>query len=76
MKEDVKRIMAKVFKIDKGSIPDDIAYGDHEIWDSMHHLNLIVEFESYFGVLFEPEEIQSMTNIDNIVSCILQKKVQ
>jgi acyl carrier protein len=75
MKENVKKIMADVFSIDKGSIPDDISYGNHEKWDSVHHLNLIVELESHFGVIFEPEEIQAMTNIDNIVFCILQKKM-
>jgi acyl carrier protein len=75
MKEDIKRIMAAVFQADKGSISDDISYGNHEKWDSIHHLNLIVELESYFGVFFEPEEIQRMINIDNIITCIEQKKM-
>ena len=75
MKEDVKRIMAAVFLIDKGSVSDEIAYGTHEMWDSIHHLNLIVELELYYGVVFEPEEIQKMTNIDSIVDCIVQKKM-
>jgi acyl carrier protein len=74
MKEDVKRIMAVVFSIDEGSISDDIAYGNHEKWDSIHHLNLIVELESFFGVFFEPEEIQKMINLDNIVHYVGQKK--
>ena len=74
MREDVKRIMAKVFSVEPGSISDDIAYGIHEKWDSIHHLNLIVELESNFSVFFEPEEIQIMTNIDRIIDCIIRKK--
>jgi len=74
MREDIKKIMAVVFSVEQGSIPEDVAYGIHEKWDSIHHLNLIVELESYFGVLFEPEEIQTMTNIDRIVDCLTLKK--
>ena len=74
MREDIKKIMAVVFSVEQGSIPEDVAYGIHEKWDSIHHLNLIVELESYFGVLFEPEEIQTMTNIDRIVDCLILKK--
>ena len=29
-------------------------------WDSLRHLNLIVELESEFGVEFDPEEISGM----------------
>ena len=76
MKEDIKRIMAAVFQVDMGSIFDDISYGNNEKWDSIHHLNLIVELESHYGVLFEPEEIQKMINIDSILSCIEQKKIR
>jgi acyl carrier protein len=74
MKDEVKRIMADVFEVEKGSISDLIAYGNHEKWDSIHHLNLIVELESHFGMFFEPEEIQLMTNIDRIVYYIVKKK--
>ncbi len=74
MREEIKKIMAVVFSVEQASIPEDVAYGIHEKWDSIHHLNLIVELESYFGVLFEPEEIQTMTNIDRIVYCLTLKK--
>ena len=74
MRKEIKRIMAKVFSINEGSIEDNIAYGEHEKWDSIHHLNLIVELERYYNVLFEPEDIQVMLNIDRIIDYIIQKK--
>lgn len=74
MRDDIKKIMALVFSIDVRTIDEEIAYGTHEKWDSIHHLNLIVELESYYDVLFEPEDIQIMTNIDMIADCIAQKK--
>ncbi len=74
MRSKVIDIMAKTFSIDKSLIPADIAYGMHEKWDSVQHLNLIVELESGFGVYFEPEEILEMTSIDKIINCIEKKK--
>jgi acyl carrier protein len=35
-------------------------------WDSLRHLNLIVELELEFDVSFEPEEIAQMKNIASI----------
>jgi acyl carrier protein len=74
MRDDIKKLMASVFSVGVESIEDDIAYATHEKWDSIHHLNLIVEIESSYGVIFEPEDIQKMTNIDSIIDCIAQKK--
>ena len=35
-------------------------------WDSLRHLNLIVELESEFGVEFDPEEISGMKCFEDI----------
>jgi acyl carrier protein len=74
MKDDIKTIMAAVFSIDKELIDDRIAYGTNDKWDSIRHLNLMVELESHYDVIFEPEDIQIMTNLDSIIDCINQKK--
>ena len=37
-------------------------------WDSLAHLNLIVELESEFGVTFEPEDIGEMTSFEEVVN--------
>ena len=39
-----------------------------EKWDSLAHLNLIVELESEFGVTFEPEDIGEMTSFEGVIS--------
>jgi acyl carrier protein len=74
MRDEIKKLMANIFSVDINSIEDNIAYGSHEKWDSIHHLNLIVELESTYNVLFEPEDIQKMTDIDRIIDCIVIKK--
>ena len=71
MKDDIKKIMADVFMTDE--LPDDIDQKNFENWDSVQHLNLVVELEKNFSVDFEPEEIAEMTNLDKIESAIQAK---
>jgi acyl carrier protein len=73
MKERIKKIMASTFNLDLADISDDLAYGQHEKWDSIQHLNLIVAIEGEFNKSFEPEEIQEMTNIEKIIKYIESK---
>lgn len=35
-------------------------------WDSINHINLIVELELAFNISFEPEEIASMTDFNKV----------
>lgn len=42
-------------------------------WDSLRHLNLIVELESEFGVEFDPEEISWMKCFEDIERVLTQK---
>ncbi len=71
MKEDIKSIMSDVFMTDE--LPDDIEQSRFDKWDSVQHLNLIVELEQKFSVDFEPEEIAEMTNLEKIESAIRAK---
>ena len=44
-----------------------------EKWDSLAHLNLIVELESEFNVSFEPEEIGVMTDFKAVCDALNKK---
>ncbi len=44
-----------------------------ENWDSMRHLNLVVELEDVFDVSFEPEEIADMKSVAAIKSYLESK---
>lgn len=39
-------------------------------WDSMNHLNLVVELEMEFGISFEPEEMGRMVSFYDIKEII------
>jgi acyl carrier protein len=69
MKEKIKAVMSRVFQLDE--IPDNISQQNCAKWDSMQHLNLVVELEDAFDVSFEPEEIAEMKSLD-LIEGILQ----
>lgn len=44
-----------------------------EKWDSLNHLNLIVELEDEFETEFEPEEIAEMKSFDDVKRILSSK---
>ena len=42
-------------------------------WDSINHLNLIVELEDSLNIQFTPEEIESMKSVEILLN-LIQKK--
>ncbi|MFA5229752.1 MAG: acyl carrier protein [Candidatus Methanofastidiosa archaeon] len=70
MKEKIKEIATEVFEV---QVHDDTNQNNCENWDSLRHLNFIIELETEFDVSFEPEEIASMTSL-SIVESMIQEK--
>ena len=73
MKDKVKEIMINLFELDN-STNDDISQSNTDKWDSLNHLNLIVEIEDEFNISFTPEEIASMLSLDDIVKKLKKNK--
>ncbi|MDR0603814.1 MAG: acyl carrier protein [Bacteroidales bacterium] len=71
MKERIKKVVSQVLKTD---VDDNTSQNTCASWDSLHHLNLIVELETEFDISFEPEEIAIMKSIDAIERMIETKK--
>jgi acyl carrier protein len=70
MRERIKQIMARVLKTE---VSDAASQTNCTEWDSLRHLNLVVELELEFDVSFEPEEIALMKDI-NAIETILKTK--
>ena len=70
MREQIITIMAGVFEMNPQDFPEEVTQNTIEDWDSLRHLNLIVELEEAFDKSFEPEEISEMTSLDKIMEMI------
>ena len=73
MEERVLEILRQVFGLEE--VGRDISQKNCDAWDSMGHLNLVVELETAFDVSMEPEEIAAMKSFDDIVSLLKKKMV-
>lgn len=70
MKEKIIDLMSEIFELPVNEFPAEITQENIDNWDSLRHLNLIVELEDAFDKSFEPEEISEMTSIDKIIEFI------
>lgn len=71
MENKVLGIMRSVFQTER--VDETCSQQNCEKWDSMNHLNLIVELEMELGVSFEPEEIAQMRDFHEVMRIIKSK---
>jgi len=71
--ERVRGIVADVLAIPAAQLTLQSSSKDIEGWDSVHHLNLVLALEQEFDLQFEPEEIDIMTSIEQVVSIMESK---
>lgn len=71
---EIKEIMSKVFEIDVNTISDNASQKEINKWDSLQHLNLIVEIEDKYNISIDPEDISEMITIDKIIEIVKKYK--
>lgn len=71
MEDKILSILKNVLELE--SVPEEVSQQSCEKWDSLRHLNLIVELESEFKVEFEPEDIAEMKSFKDIERILKQK---
>lgn len=71
MEQKILELMRTVFQTE--GLDETCSQNNCRKWDSMNHLNLVVELEMAFGVSLEPEEIAMMRSYDDVVRIIKNK---
>jgi len=70
MREKIINIVSRVFEVEVNENTDQ---KNCAAWDSLRHLNLIIELEDEFNISFEPEEIAEMKSLGKIEEIIKLK---
>lgn len=73
MDKRLEKIIREVFPIEQDDIDENWTSDDIPDWDSVGHLNLIMEVEKEFGVTFEVEDMFEIEKLGDITT-ILQNK--
>lgn len=69
----VYQTASDVLGVPASSVNADSSPATIEGWDSVQHLNLLLALEPIFNVQFEPEEIEQMKTLGDVVRILRQK---
>ena len=68
MEEKVIEIIARILEVDIEDIEMDTAIGDLPEWDSLHHLQIIVELQNEFNIKYPKEDLAELEDVSDLVA--------
>lgn len=72
-KDKLQEIFRLVFDDDEIEIDENTTADDIEEWDSLTHIQLIVEIENAFSIKFSMVETMKLKNVGELISLIEKK---
>lgn len=75
MLKEINSIFIDVLDDDSIVINEKTTSNDVEEWDSLTHIQLVIAIEKKYNVRFTSEEIQKWTDVGEMISCIISKKI-
>ncbi len=66
MRERIREMIATVFEVPVEQIPSDASSQTVEGWDSLRHLELMLELEMAFGVRLPADEVPELVSVGAI----------
>ena len=73
IKVELDIVFRDVLDDDSISLSDSTVAEDIEEWDSINHIQLVVQIEKRYKIRFKAAEIQSWENIGEIIDIIIRK---
>lgn len=71
----VHEIIARVFQLTPEAAQSELRMGNPPQWDSMGHMQLVVELEAEFGLTFPTYAMAELVSVEKIVQAIEQYRV-
>lgn len=70
---ELNSVFQRVFDNPKISVTSETTASDIKEWDSLTHMNLIVEIENHFAIEFEFDEVVEFRNVGEVAVAIKKK---
>lgn len=71
---EVNDIFREVLENDSIQVQYETTANDIAEWDSLNHIQLVVEIERHFGIRFKSDELLSYKNVGEMCEAIARKK--
>ena len=66
----VRSTLGRVFHLQPEATRGDLHIGNPPQWDSLGHMQLLVEIENEFGIRFQTHEIAGLATIEKIAAAV------
>jgi acyl carrier protein len=70
----IRKVLCDILGIPLQEAPADLKMGAHPRWDSLGHMNVILEMEKKFGVHFPSYLLAQLTSVEALTRAITQAK--
>jgi acyl carrier protein len=70
---ELQDVFRKTFNDESLVIAEKMAANDIDDWDSLSHVNLVIEAEKHFGIRFDTTEISLLENVGQFADVIRSK---
>jgi acyl carrier protein len=68
MEQNIIEIIARILKVEACEVELDTAIGDLDEWDSLHHLQILVEIENMYNIKFKQEDLAELEDVSDLIS--------
>jgi acyl carrier protein len=69
----LERVFQDIFEDESLEIADSMTAADVEGWDSLTHIDLVVEVEREFGIRLSTAEVRGLRNVGDFLALIVKK---
>jgi acyl carrier protein len=70
---EIKQIFSRVLLAPLESISAESSPKTIGTWDSLRHVELVIEVENYYGVNFSPTEVFALTSVQGFCDMLVRK---
>ena len=68
MEQKIIGIIAKILEVELEEVELDTAIGDLPEWDSLHHLQIIAEWEKEYGIKYAAEDLAELEDVSDLIA--------
>ena len=73
MIDEVKNVLANLWDLKADEIPDDCKLGQFHKWDSLSHIQIMLELENSLDLELNADNIQALNSLEKIVSELIKR---
>jgi acyl carrier protein len=71
--EGVQGLMCDLFGVERCEVTIDTTQESLKAWDSLQHVNLMIDLENAFGIRIDENEVSSIRSVADVLEVVEQK---